>query len=222
MAHRLDAAVVGAEGNDDRIVDPADRFDGIEQAKHADAHIAPESGLETALQFEVGLPAALFARQQHGPGVVEQVGLARRYQPHRADQGRQRARREGAAREAEDVDLVARPVVLRQEAVGAFDQAAQAPAEGQAEHPRRQLLPLEQGFLQAEGADTLVVVGQGRRGIGGQGAQHPDDVGRAIAEAVAGAVEADDELASRAPGAVEGNRGIVHDAAPCPWNLSQS
>lgn len=207
LADHVDHFVVRGIRHGQRVVDPAHRGHGVEQAEEMHLHLPAEDLAEASQQAEVRSAATragplVFVAGRHaggeqGPGVVEEVRLVRIDQAHRAQHRGQHAHRVGPAGKAEEEYLVAGPVVLGEEAIGALDVALEPPAEGQAGDPRGKLLPLEQGFLQAEGADALVVVGQHPARIARQRAVQAHHVGRLVAEAVRGSVDADHQLARR-------------------------
>lgn len=130
-----------------------------------------------------GHRVALHLRMRHGDLVDH-----RRHQPLACDQGCQRARGEGAAAEAEDVDLVAFAPVPAQEAIELADVGRHADAGGAVEGGERR---------PAGGADTLDVIGD-LIGLGMvERLVKTPDAGFLGAEGVAGAVGEQHQLARR-------------------------
>ncbi|SPY52953.1 Uncharacterised protein [Pseudomonas aeruginosa] len=119
-------------------------------------HLPAEDLAEASQQAEVRSAATragplVFVAGRHaggeqGPGVVEEVRLVRIDQAHRAQHRGQHAHRVGPAGKAEEEYLVAGPVVLGEEAIGALDVALEPPAEGQAGDPARETSATRTGF----------------------------------------------------------------------------
>lgn len=96
-------------------------------------HLPAEDLAEASQQAEVRSAATragplVFVAGRHaggeqGPGVVEEVRLVRIDQAHRAQHRGQHPHRVGPAGKAEEEYLVAGPVVLGEEAIGALDVA---------------------------------------------------------------------------------------------------
>ncbi|MNO88595.1 hypothetical protein D3C76_800500 [compost metagenome] len=195
MAHLQHTRVTGGIGNTDRVINPAQGFHRVEQAKKGDVEVAAERFLELALQGKIRLVVlVLVTGQEHGPGIIEKMGLMGRYQPQPMHQCGKRPGRVSTSREAEHEHLVARLVLLGEKTVRTLDIAFEPPAEGQAKDPRRKLLPFEQGFLEAERTDALVIVRQDLLRVRIERPHKAQNVRRLLAEAVVSPIQAYHEL----------------------------
>jgi hypothetical protein len=157
-------------------------------AERADRVPHPQARDPDVAAGERGRSAPRRRRPVALPGVDQAIHPAFRQQADQIDEAAQAARRERAAREAEDVDLVARQPVVGQEAIAvahvlleaasgqAVDQAVDAAAVG-----------ADAGIVEGDLGHPLPVDRRDR-------AHDPDHVGRmAVVRAVPGAIEADDQ-----------------------------
>ena len=190
-----DAADVGVVELEAAPADPvqprardAERAHRVEHAEEAHAHVGVREAAQLLL---VGREALLGPGAVVGPGelLVARIAHVGAQQAAGRQEPAQAARRVGAARVAEDVDVVARPVVERQEAVGLQDVGAQPRAEQPAGQPMR---------AAAAGADAGVVIDVRRRPEPGLRIDHRGeqaDVGLMVGavRVVPGSVQADDQ-----------------------------